>query len=190
MAFKITNQRNETMLKRIGSEAAALIDDQRFLPFYRGVQIKLEKAGKADEWGRMIATAKGKENPKHYFAKLCRMVRDGTYIFVTKVAKKVKEVAGHTRLFLSDKLVKYGFGKYQKFYVSKAADILAKHDIPDQYRIWRRGKRCCNFRNNRIEFCLIERYIECCHKTSFGKYFLTFRRKHKFKEFGCFCFMF
>lgn len=127
MAFKITNQRNETMLKRIGSEAAALIDDQRFLPFYRGVQIKLEKAGKADEWGRMIATAKAKENPKHYFAKLCRMVRDGTYIFVTKVAKKVKEVAGHTRLFLSDKLVKYGFGKYQKYYVSKAAEIMAKH---------------------------------------------------------------
>lgn len=127
MAFKITNQRNETMLKRIGSEAAALIDDQRFLPFYRGVQIKLEKAGKADEWGRMIATAKEKQNPKHYFAKLCRMVRDGTYIFVEKVAKKAKEIANHTRLYLSDKLVKFGFGKYQKYYVRKAAEFINQH---------------------------------------------------------------
>lgn len=124
MAFKITNQRNETMLKRIGPEAVALIDDQRFLPFYRGVQIKLEKAGKADEWGRMIATAKTKDNAARYFARLCKMVRDGTYIFVTKVAKKTIEVAKHTRLYLSDKLVKFGFGEYQKYWVQKAAEFI------------------------------------------------------------------
>lgn len=126
MAFKITDQRQKTMLARIG-EAAELVDDQRFLPFYRGVQIRLEKAGKADEWGRMIALAKEKANPSKYFATLCKMVRDGTYIFVTKVAEKTKEIANHTRLYLSDKLVKFGFGQYQKYYVSKAADIMAKH---------------------------------------------------------------
>lgn len=124
MAFKITNQRNQTMLERIGKDAAALIDDQRFLPFYRGVQIKLEKAGKADEWGRMIATAKTKDNAARYFARLCKMVRDGTYIFVTKVAKKTIEVAKHTRLYLSDKLVKFGFGEYQKYWVQKAAEFI------------------------------------------------------------------
>lgn len=119
MSFKIDNKRQETMLKRIG-EAAELIDDKRFLPFYRSVQIKLEKLGKADEWGRMIELANTKENASKYFAKLCKMVRDGTYIFV----EKVKEIATHTRLYLSDKLVKFGFGKYQKYYVRKAAEFI------------------------------------------------------------------
>lgn len=126
MALKVDDQRKKTMLARIG-EAAELVDDQRFLPFYRGVQIRLEKAGKADEWGRMIAAAKGKENPARYFATLCKMVRDGTYIFVEKVAEKAKEIANHTRLYLSDKLVKFGFGKYQKYYVRKAAEFINRH---------------------------------------------------------------
>lgn len=123
MSFKVDNQRQKTMLARVG-EAADLIDNKSFLPFYRGVQILLEKKGKADEWGRMIAAAKAKENPSRYFAKLCKMVRDGTYIFVTKVAKTTVEVAKHTRLYLSDKLVKFGFGKYQKYWVQKAAEFI------------------------------------------------------------------
>lgn len=119
MSYSISDQRKKTMLERIG-EASDLIDDQRFLPFYRSIQIKLEKAGKADEWGRMIASAKEKSNPSHYFAKLCKMVRDGTYHFV----EKVKEVAGSTALYLHDKLVKYGFGKYQKYWVRKAQEFI------------------------------------------------------------------
>jgi len=119
MSYSISDQRKKTMLDRIG-EAADLIDDKRFLPFYRSIQIKLEKAGKADEWGRMIASAKEKANPSHYFAKLCKMVRDGTYHFV----EKVKEVAGSTALYLHDKLVKYGFGKYQKYWVRKAQEFI------------------------------------------------------------------
>lgn len=119
MSFQVNKQRRETMLKRIG-EAAELIDDQRFLPFYRSVQIKLEKLGQADEWGRMIATAKTKDHPAKYFASICKMVRDGTYKFVEKVA----EIASNTKLYLSDKLVKFGFGKYQKFYVRKAHEFI------------------------------------------------------------------
>lgn len=119
MSFSLNDQRKTTMLERIG-EAASLIDDQRFLPFYRGVQIKLEKMGKADEWVRMIETAKTKETPARYFARLCKMVRDGTYIFV----EKVKEIAGDMRLYISDKLVKFGFGKYQKYWVRKAHEFI------------------------------------------------------------------
>ena len=119
MSYSINEQRRQTMLARIG-EAAELIDDQRFLPFYRGVQIRLEKLGKAEEWAKMIATAKEKANPSHYFAKLCKMVRDGTYKFV----EKVKEIAGATALFLNDKLVKFGFGKYQKYWVRKAQEFI------------------------------------------------------------------
>lgn len=119
MSFQVTKKRLETMLERIG-EAAELVDDQRFLPFYRGVQIRLEKMGKADEWGRMIAAAKTKENPSRYFAKLCKMVRDGTYKFV----EAAKEIAGHVRLAISDKLVKYNFGKYQKYWVRKANEFI------------------------------------------------------------------
>lgn len=119
MSLQITKQRQETMLKRIG-EAVELIDDQRYLPFYRSVQIKLEKLGKAEEWGRMIATAKAKDNPARYFAKLCKMVKDGSYRFVEKVA----EIAGDMRLFIGDKLVKYGFGKYQKYWVRKAHEFI------------------------------------------------------------------
>lgn len=116
MSFKIDSQRVKTMLERVG-EAAELIDDKRFLPFYRSVQIKLEKMGKAEEWGKMIAAAKdNKEEPSKYFAKLCKMVRDGTY----KFAEKLKEVAGATALFISDKIVKFGFGKYQKYWVRVA----------------------------------------------------------------------
>lgn len=119
MSFQVTKKRTETMLMRIG-EAAELIDDKRFLPFYRSVQIKLEKLGKPEEWANMIATAKGKENPARYFAKMCKMVRDGTYKFVEKVA----EIASNTKLYISDKLVKFGFGKFQPFYVRKAHEFI------------------------------------------------------------------
>lgn len=119
MSFSLNDQRKKTMLERIGG-AAELVDDQRYLPFYRGVQIKLEKMGKADEWARMIETANSKETPSRYFARLCKMVRDGTYIF----AEKVKEIAGDMRLYISDKLVKFGFGKYQKYWVRKASEFI------------------------------------------------------------------
>lgn len=124
MSYTVNDQRKQTMLKRIGG-AAELIDDQRFLPFYRGVQIRLEKMGKAEEWGKMIAAAKEKTNPSRYFAKLCRMVRDGTYSF----AEKLKALAGDTALYLQDKLVKFGFGKYQKYWVHKANEFVNKNGM-------------------------------------------------------------
>lgn len=120
MSYKTSDQRTQTMLAKIGDEAAKLIDNQSFLPFYRSVQIKLEKAGKADEWGKMVALALTKEHPSRYFAKLCKMVRDETYKFV----EAVKEVAGEAKLWLNDKLVKYNFGKYHKFWVRKAQEFV------------------------------------------------------------------
>lgn len=121
MSYTLNDQRRQTMLARIG-EAAELIDDQRFLPFYRSIQIRLEKMGKADEWGKMVAAAKAKgiDNPKYYFAKLCKRVKDGTY----KFGEKLKEVTGEAALYLHDKLVKYGFGKYQKYWVRKAQEFI------------------------------------------------------------------
>lgn len=119
MSYNLNDQRKQTMLKRIG-DAAQLVDDQRFLPFYRGVQIRLEKMGKAEEWAKMIASALEAKEPKRYFAKICKMVRDGTY----KFTEKVKEIAGEAALFLSDKLVKFGFGKYQKYWVRKAQEFI------------------------------------------------------------------
>lgn len=121
MSYKTSDQRTQTMLDRIG-EAAELIDNMSFLPFYRSVQIMLEKAGKADEWGKMIAaaTADGITEPKRYFAKLCSMVKKGTYKFVDAV----KEVAGEASLWLNDKLIKFGFGKYHKFWVRKAQEFV------------------------------------------------------------------
>ena len=119
MSFKIDNKRLNTMLERVG-DAAELIDDKRFLPFYRGVQIRLEKLGKADEWGRMIAIAKDKTNPSKYFAALCKMVRDGTY----KFAEKVKAIAGSVALLITDKIVKFGFGNYQKYWVRKCNEFI------------------------------------------------------------------
>lgn len=124
MAYSINDQRKQTMLERIG-EAAELVDDMRYLPFYRGVQKRLENMGKADEWGRMIATAKEKTNPSRYFAKLCKMVRDGTYRFV----EKVKEVANATGLYIADKIVKFGFGKYQKYWVRKSNEFISKNGM-------------------------------------------------------------
>jgi hypothetical protein len=119
MSYQVNDRRKQTMLTRVG-EAADLIDDQRFLPFYRSIQIKLEKMGKADEWGRMIATAKEKTHPSRYFAKLCRMIKEGTYQFV----EKVKEIVGETAVYLHDKLVRFGFGKYQKYWVRKAQEFI------------------------------------------------------------------
>lgn len=119
MSYKVSEQRKATMLERIGA-AAQLVDDQRFLPFYRSIQIKLERMGKPEEWDRMIKSALSKEKPSHYFAKLCKMVKDGTYKFVDKV----KEITGQTALYLHDKLVKFGFGKYQKYWVRKAHEFI------------------------------------------------------------------
>lgn len=119
MSYKVNEQRKQTMLQRLG-EATELIDDQRFLPFYRSIQIQLEKIGKPEEWGKMIATAKTKSAPARYFATLCKMIKAGTYKFVDKV----KEVAGASALYLHDKLVKFGFGKYQKYWVRKAQEFI------------------------------------------------------------------
>lgn len=119
MSYSLNDQRKQTMLRRIG-DAAEVIDNLQFLPFYRSVQILLEKAGKADEWGRMVEIAKTKEQPSRYFAKLCKMVKEGTYQFV----EKVKEITGSTALYLHDKLVKFGFGKYQKYWVRKAQEFI------------------------------------------------------------------
>jgi len=127
MSYTITEQRRLTMISRIG-EAVDLIDNQAFLPFYRSVQIKLEKLGRADEWGKMIERAKGAENSKRYFARLCKMVKDGTYIFVDKVVETVK-ISGAMALELADRLVKFGFGKYQKYYVRKAKEFIDKNSM-------------------------------------------------------------
>lgn len=122
MSYSLNDQRKKTMLLRIG-DAAQLIDNMQFLPFYRSVQIKLEGLGKADEWGRMIDAALKAETPSRYFAKLCKMVKDGTYKFV----EKVKEVTGEAALWLNDKLVKFGFGKYQKYWVRKAQEFINRN---------------------------------------------------------------
>lgn len=127
MSYTVNDQRKKTMIERIG-EAIDLIDNQAYLPFYRSVQIKLEKMGRADEWGKMIAAAKAKENASRYFASLCKLVKDGKYIFVEKVKETVK-IAGNVALELSDKLVKFGFGKYQKYYVRKAHEFIQKNSM-------------------------------------------------------------
>lgn len=122
MSHKIDDQRKQTMLQRLG-DAAELIDNQAFLPFYRSIQIKLEKMGKAAEWVKMIEYAKSKDHPSRYFAKLCKMVKENTYHFV----EKVKEAAGEVSLYISDKLVKFGFGKYQNYWVRKAQEFIDKN---------------------------------------------------------------
>ena len=124
MSYKVNDQRKQTMLLRIGG-AAELIDDMRFLPFYRSIQIKLENMGKADEWQKMIDTAKEKAVPNKYFATICKMVKNGTYRFI----EKVKEVADSTALYLQDKLVKFGFGKYQKYWVHKSNEFINKNGM-------------------------------------------------------------
>lgn len=122
MSYIINDQRKQTMLLRIG-DAAALIDNQAFLPFYRSIQIKLEKMGKADEWGKMIAVALTKEKPSRYFSSLCKMIKEGTYKFV----EAVKEVVGAATLWIDDKLMKFGFGKYQAYWRRKAQEFINKN---------------------------------------------------------------
>lgn len=123
MNITFTERRQKTMLERIGTEAAELIENKQYLPFFRSVQIKLEKMGRAEEWQRMIATAKTKANPKHYFAVVCKMVKDGTYKFV----EKVKEVAKHTASYISDKIKRFNFNeKYERYWVCQCANYIDK----------------------------------------------------------------
>lgn len=121
MSYTVNEQRVKTMLERLG-EAAELIDDKRFLPFYRSIQIRLDKSH-PEEWAKMIAIAKSKANPARYFATLCKMIKAGTYIF-TKATEAVKEVAAGLRLYIHDKLVGFGFGKYQKYWAYKAQEFI------------------------------------------------------------------
>ena len=123
MNITVTERRQKTMLERIGSEAAELIENKQYLPFYRSIQIKLEKMGRVNEWQRMIDTSKTKANPKHYFATLCKMVKDGTYRFV----EKVKEVAKHTASYISDKIKQFNFNEnYEKYWVRQCANYIDK----------------------------------------------------------------
>lgn len=122
MSYTVNDKRKQTMLERIG-EAQLLIDDMRYLPFYRSIQIKLEKAGHPEEWAKMIEQANTKDTPSRYFASLCQKVKAGTYHY----AKKVAQVAGNAALYLHDKLVKFQFGNYQKFWVRKAQEFINKN---------------------------------------------------------------
>lgn len=123
MNITVTERRQKTMLERIGSEAAALIENKQYLPFYRSIQIKLEKMGRANEWQRMIDTAKTKANPKHYFAILCKAVKDGTYKFV----EKVEEIAKNTASYVADKIKRFNFNKkYEKYWVRQCANYIDK----------------------------------------------------------------
>lgn len=119
MSYSLNDQRKQTMIKRLG-DAVQLIDNQAFLPFYRSIQIKLERMDKAAEWANMIETALTKEQPSRYFAKMCKMIKDGTYKFI----EKVKEVQADLRLYVHDKLIGFGFGKYQKYWVRKAQEFI------------------------------------------------------------------
>lgn len=119
MSYSLNDQRKQTMLLRIG-DAAQLIDNKQFLPFYRSIQIKLEKMGKPDEWGKMIAVALTKEHPSRYFSSLCKAIKEGTYKFV----EALKEVAGEMKLYVHDKLIKFQFGKYHKYWVRKAQEFI------------------------------------------------------------------
>lgn len=119
MSYSLSDQRKSTMIERLG-DAVQLIDNQAFLPFYRSIQIKLERMDKAAEWARMIETALTKDQPSRYFAKMCKMIKDGTYKFV----EAVKEVASDLKLYVHDKLVKFQFGKYQKYWVRKAQEFI------------------------------------------------------------------
>ena len=119
MSYMINDRRKQTMLERLG-DAAQLIDDQRFLPFYRSIQMKLERDGHTGEWAKMIETAFTKEQPSRYFAKMCKMIKEGTYKFV----EAVKEVAGDLKLYVHDKLIKFQFGKYHKYWVRKAQEFI------------------------------------------------------------------
>lgn len=119
MSYKVGNKRQETMLRLVG-EAAPLIDNKAFLPFYRSIQKKLIAMGQPNEWAKMIEVSKTKDQPSRYFSTLCKMVKAGTYRFV----EKVKEVTGQAALYLHDKLVKFGFGKYQKYWVRKAQEFI------------------------------------------------------------------
>lgn len=125
MSYSVNEQRKQTMLKRLG-DAVELIDDQRYLPFYRSIQIKLERDGKAEYWDRIIALAKTKDNAARYFARVCKMIRDGTYHFV----EAIKEVAGEARLWLNDKLVRFSFGKFHKYWVNRAQEYVNKNGQP------------------------------------------------------------
>lgn len=125
MSYSVNDQRKQTMIKRLG-DAVELIDNQAFLPFYRSIQLKLERDGHPLEWAKMIATAKTKEQPSRYFAKICAMVKANTYRFV----EAVKEVAGEARLWLNDKLVRFGFGKFHKYWVNRAQEYVNKNGQP------------------------------------------------------------
>lgn len=125
MSFSVNKKRQDTMLERIG-DAAELVDDMAYLPWYRSVQIMLEKLGKADEWGRMIEAAKAAdiEQPIFYFRELCKRVKAGTYKFV----EKIKEIPGHMKLFIDDKLVRFGFDKeYRKYWRNRANEFINKN---------------------------------------------------------------
>ena len=117
-------KRQQTMLKRVG-DAADLIDNLCYLPFYRSIQIKLEKSRHADEWAKMIATAKTKDNPKHYFATLCKMVKNDTYKFCQKIIK----IAENTKKYITSKLSKFNFGEYEQYWVNKSNEFIAKNGM-------------------------------------------------------------
>ena len=124
MSESIQDRRKQTMLQRIG-EAAELIDDLQYLPFYRSIQIKLEKMGKLEEWQKMIDAARSADAPGRYFAKLCKMVKAGTYNFT----EKVKEISGAAAVLIHDKLVKFNFGKYQSYWFRKAQQFIDKNGM-------------------------------------------------------------
>lgn len=123
----LDSKRIETMLKRLGVDAVALIDDKRYLPFYRSIQIKLEKKGVPEEWQKMIDLAKTKDEPSKYFARCCKKIKDGVYQF----GQKARAVRQHTFNYVSNKLKQFGFGAYHKYWAYKAVEFVERNNEGD-----------------------------------------------------------
>lgn len=115
------NTRQKTMIQRLGQDAVALIDDLKYLPLYRAAQIKLEKAGRIDEWPKIIEQAKTAEMPNRYFTTLCQRINRGTYKFM----EKAKEISAYTAKYIAHKIKRFNFNqRYLNYWIVKINEFI------------------------------------------------------------------
>ena len=116
-----TTIRRKTMIQRLGEDDVALIDNIKFLPFYRSAQIELEKKGRADEWPKIIEQAKSAKMPNRYFTTLCKRIKNGTYRFT----EKAKEVGEYAARYIAHKIKRFGFDNhYEKYWIYKINEFI------------------------------------------------------------------
>jgi hypothetical protein len=129
--FTTLTKSQQTMIRLLGSEVSALIDNKKYLPRYRALQI-----ANPGELVQLVEIAQTKVQPSHWFAKACSKAN---WPMTLKMLRKVSSVAYEVRKRVGELSADFGEFITQRLATLPMAGIVrvlehaAKARAPERY---------------------------------------------------------